>query len=143
MNWKILMVTLTSLAVFTACENKSGNDQSTEGKQLESEILHKKVETFHDEVMPEMKKLYDIEKALEKQIATVDESDSEKLLSLKQKSLQVKSAQDNMMNWMRSFHKIYNKDTTEAIRVKVLKEELLKIEKVNADMKSALKIGTN
>ncbi len=141
-NWPMRGAVILFLFVSVSCgsNNNDKNKSPKEVQIVESEALHKQVTTFHDEVMPDMGKLYEIEKALKARIETLGDTESEQLTILKDKSAQVKAAQDNMMNWMRAFHKNYNGDTTESVKAKVLKKELNKIEKISSEMKSALKV---
>jgi len=142
-NNKVLLVGMVLIFLTSCGEAKKEKDNKTETVKIpESELLHKKIEEFHDEVMPEMGKLYAIEKSLQDEITNYEEGGSgKKLEQLKSESLQVKEAQDHMMEWMRAFSKEYDENAKEETKVQKLKEELNKIEKINSEMQKALELG--
>ena len=52
--------------IIVGCSDRAKKEKvdNDEVQKLESEVLYKKIEDFHDEVMPEMGKLYELEKQL-------------------------------------------------------------------------------
>jgi len=112
------------------------------GSSEDSSQLHEQVMTFHDEVMPMMSNLYKAEKTVNQQIGALDSTASTAVADkLKSQSQTLKTAQDNMMSWMREFKVNYNDELTEQEKIKILKEELDKMKSLNVLIKEAEKVS--
>lgn len=96
--------------------------------------LYDQVMDIHDEVMPKMGDIYKMKKSLKDSIANTTDMSGETKLKFEQKILQLDSAGNSMMVWMREFNppepkdeKAFNKYMeTELVKVKKMREEVMK-----------------
>ena len=79
-----------------------GNSKQEEIDQLADEVMY-----LHDEVMPLMDNLYKTRIALQKQV----QSDSSATEETMQTILDLKTAEDAMMDWMHNFNLTYKGET--------------------------------
>lgn len=103
--------------------------------------LYEQVMAVHDEVMPKMDELYKLKRELKQLQAdsTGSISDAQRE-DLEKAVLQIDSASEGMMVWMREFDP--PKEIAEADLKKYLLEQMEKVKKVREDMLNAIK-GAN
>lgn len=99
--------------------------------------LYDQVMDIHDEVMPKMDDIYKMRKALKDSIANTPDLPDETKLRFTQTILQLDSAGNSMMVWMREFNPPDQKD--EAAFNKYMETELVKVTKMREDVMRALK----
>lgn len=123
---------LIAVAGFFAC-----NTQKKENEKLKSEII-----SIHDEVMPLMGELKTYQNEF---LSTANEliiadsmSHAAKIAELKKTAVELDEAYQGMFVWMRQFE-VENEGMTEKEVENYLKDQKIKAEKVNADIKNALK----
>lgn len=123
---------------------KSGRD-TTASDPVEddsNEALYNQVMDIHDEVMPKMNDLYTLKKQLQEQIANSPDLVEEKKQELEQTILQLDSASNSMMVWMRQFNPPADTASEEAMR-EYLESQLEKVKKMREDVLMALEKGKN
>lgn len=116
---------------FQACSPS----QSDENKKRRDEII-----AVHDEVMPKMGQLKNLEKiALQKaeELSMSSESDSSKVQDLKDLALQLDQAYEGMFVWMRQYEVEDGEKTPEEIKA-YLEDQMVLVSDVNKKMKEAL-----
>ncbi|MEX2592015.1 MAG: hypothetical protein WD426_04520 [Anditalea sp.] len=92
MRIKISLIGIFILSVFSSCKN---NNQV---ETLKSEVM-----TIHDEVMPEMGTLMNLQKELKERISRRDNVDQSMADSLNRLVKQLEEADEAMMQWMRTY----------------------------------------
>ncbi|MEX2513720.1 MAG: hypothetical protein WD398_12515 [Cyclobacteriaceae bacterium] len=108
--------------------------------QTEQQQLKDKVIAVHDEVMPKIGNLKSVQKDLlekAKELEKRQTADSDQIEALHSTVNDCEEAYNNMFVWMRQYQSDYGEMTDEEIR-DYLNNQLLKVEKVNQDIKSAL-----
>ena len=103
--------------------------------------LYDQVMDIHDEVMPKMNDIYKMRKSLKDSIANTPDMPEETKQKFEQTILQLDSAGDSMMVWMREFNPPDQKDE-EAFK-KYMESELVKVKKMKEDVMKALKVMEN
>jgi len=103
--------------------------------------LYDQVMDIHDEVMPKMNDIYKMKKSLKDSIANTADMPEETKLKFEQTILQLDSAGNSMMVWMREFSPPDQKDE-EAFK-KYMETELVKVKKMREDVMKALKVMEN
>lgn len=132
---KNLFESLFFLVVLTlaACSNE---------KVDEVQLLKDEVIAIHDEVMPYMGELKSLKKELEHKSDSLAQQDSlnyqNKINELNELAKKLDDAFEGMFVWMRQF-KAPDADTDSEIAVAYFLEQKTLVEKVNADIKLALK----
>ena len=99
--------------------------------------LYDQVMDIHDEVMPKMDDIYKMRKSLRDSIANTPDLPEETKLRFTQTILQLDSAGNSMMVWMREFNPPDQKD--EAAFNKYMETELVKVKKMREDVMRSLK----
>ncbi|MEM7658469.1 MAG: hypothetical protein AAF399_20240 [Bacteroidota bacterium] len=102
--------------------------------------LQKQVMAVHDEVMPKMGELAQLEKQLRDEYQSISQEaqpDSARMEVLLDHVSSLKNANEGMMVWMREYNPEL-KDLSETNAVIYLKEEMEKVEQVKADMINSL-----
>jgi uncharacterized membrane protein len=99
--------------------------------------LYDQVMDIHDEVMPKMNDIYKMRKSLKDSIENTADMSEETKLQITNTILQLDSAGNSMMVWMREFSPPDQKD--EAAFQKYMESELVKVKKMRADVMRALK----
>lgn len=97
--------------------------------------LYDQVMDIHDEVMPKMNDLYKIKKQLTDSIANTPDMPGELKEKFERTILQLDSAANSMMVWMREFNPPDQKDVeafqkymeSELVKVKEMKEDVLRV----------------
>jgi hypothetical protein len=99
--------------------------------------LYEEVMKVHDEVMPKMNDVYKLKEELKKQIANSPDMVEEKKNRIQSVILQLDSASDGMMVWMRNFNPLPDSLGVEKAR-NYLEQEQEKVNKVKEDMLKAI-----
>ena len=99
--------------------------------------LYDEVMDIHDEVMPKMNDIYKMRKSLKDSIENTADMSEETKLQITNTILQLDSAGNSMMVWMREFNPPDQKD--EAAFKKYMESELVKVKKMREDVMRALK----
>ncbi|MDX2247625.1 MAG: hypothetical protein SF052_12650 [Bacteroidia bacterium] len=131
MNRKLIFFALVLTTVFVACTVKPGStsesgDESPYGK-LMAEVM-----AIHDEVMPQMSKLYELKKSLGEKTETLSDSETDKELRTKIEAAtqSLEKADEGMMNWMRNFEDPGENDPEKAVAyLQKEKEKVLEVKK--------------
>ncbi len=131
------------LVIVWSCGQKS-NDQEPhdhshhdETEEHGNQGLYEDVMKVHDEVMPKMNDIYKLKEELNKEIADAPEMLEEKRKAIEAMILQLDSASESMMVWMRNFNPLPDSLGEEKAR-KYLEEQKIKVEKVKEDMLQAI-----
>ena len=98
--------------------------------------LYDQVMDIHDEVMPKMNDIYKMRKSLKDSIANTPDMPEETRQQFTQTILQLDSAGNSMMVWMREFNPPDQKDE-EAFK-QYMESELVKVKKMREDVMRAL-----
>lgn len=132
-NFGKIFIAVAMLVLMNSCT--SGPD---------SKALYEEVQNYHDVAMKEMGRLRQGEKKIESILESPeDEMPAEEQQQLQEKLMRVKSARSNMMVWMREFGQRYDEDLPESQKIDILKEELVKVKKVDDDIKEAVQTIEN
>jgi len=99
--------------------------------------LYDQVMDIHDEVMPKMNDIYKMKKSLQDSIKNTPDMPEETKLKFQQTILQLDSAGNSMMVWMREFNPPDQKDE-EAFN-KYMEAELVSVKKMREVVMRALK----
>ncbi|MEX2594752.1 MAG: hypothetical protein WD426_18440 [Anditalea sp.] len=136
MKVRFICCVLASMVFFYACDA-----QKKENEKLKNEVI-----ALHDEVMPVMGKLESFQKDLLKEATALNQKDpalkKKQIAALKSAAKDLEDAYNGMFVWMRQFEAEYEGMTEEEISI-YLKEQKEEVEKVNADIKSALEKAEN
>ncbi len=125
---RLLIICIAAFAMFSCNPQAEKSDLKT----LRSEVMD-----VHDEVMPKMGELRKTEKALRQMASeTQDSVQTDELLSAADG---IKSANENMMQWMRNYDPSFS--GTEEEILAYLKDQKEKIEVVRSDMLTSLEAG--
>ncbi|WP_075349747.1 hypothetical protein [Algoriphagus marinus] len=119
------------LLFFTSCEPS----QVEQNKEKRAEVI-----AVHDEVMPKMGALKNMEKEVQAKIEELEMSenpDSTELENLKALAFDLNAAYEGMFVWMRQYSIEDDGKSPEEIKV-YLEEQMVKVNEVNADIKAAL-----
>ena len=98
--------------------------------------LYDQVMDIHDEVMPKMENIHKMKKSLQDSIVNTPGITKADSLLITDKILQLDSAYNSMMVWMREFNPPDQKDK-EAFN-KYMEAELVKVKKMRSDVLRAL-----
>ncbi|WP_276373054.1 hypothetical protein [Chryseolinea sp. H1M3-3] len=116
-------------------EAHSHSDEKGANQQLYDEVM-----SVHDEVMPKMDDLYKLKEHLKKQVADSPQMTEEKKKKIESAILQLDSASEGMMVWMRNFNPLPDSLGEEKART-YLEEQKVKVSKVKEDMLKAIEEG--
>ena len=109
-------------------------------KKDESQLQREEIIKYHDEVMPLMGKLKNLEKKANQEIQRLEESeepDSARIESLKSLAYDLDAAYEGMFDWMHQYDVSDGERTPEELK-KFLDEQLVKIKAVNEQFKEVL-----
>ena len=137
---KHLFAFLLAFVVLSGCGPKSNDhhhDQHSHEEQSANQDLYDEVMKVHDEVMPKMDDIYKLKEQLKKQLEATPALVDEKKRELETTILQLDSASEGMMVWMRNFNPIPDSLGEEKAR-KYLEEQKEKVDKVKQDMLQAI-----
>lgn len=120
----VLMLAAVSMFACDSSQQGSQTQQTPEETRLEArqDSLFNEVMAIHDEVMPEMERIYRLQKKLNQVIDSLETEGAAVPVpvdSLRELSAELKEADDAMMNWMRS-----NDFQFEGMESKEIMEEL-------------------
>jgi len=119
------------LLFFTSCEPSLVE----QNKEKRAEVI-----AVHDEVMPKMGALKNLEKEVQAKIETLEMSEnpnSTEIENLKALAFDLNAAYEGMFVWMRQYSIEDEGKSPEEIKV-YLEEQMVKVNEVNADIKAAL-----
>jgi len=137
----ILFVFLVAYVfMLTNCGQKSNDhnhEHHNQEEQSANQGLYEEVMNVHDEVMPKMDDIYKLKEQLKKQLEATPGMVDEKKRDLENTILQLDSASEGMMVWMRNFDPIPDSLGEEKAR-KYLEEQKEKVNKVKEDMLQAI-----
>jgi len=112
----------------------NGGDTIEEGG---NQALFDEVMKVHDEVMPKMDDIYKSKEALKNQIANTPNIAEGKKKEIEATILELDSASEGMMVWMRNFNPLPDSLGEEQAR-EYLENEMEKVKKVREDVREAL-----
>lgn len=87
-----ILIAIAFLSIITACNQKNRVEK------LKAEVM-----AIHDEVMPEMGTLMNLQKELKDKISDLDTTDKSMADSLRRLVKQLEEADEAMMQWMRNY----------------------------------------
>jgi len=119
------------LLFFTSCEPSLVE----QNKEKRAEVI-----AVHDEVMPKMGTLKNLEKEVQAKIEALEMSenpDSTEIENLKALAFDLNAAYEGMFVWMRQYSIEDEEKSPEEIKV-YLEEQMTKVNEVNAEIKAAL-----
>ncbi|HEX6891387.1 MAG TPA: hypothetical protein VF141_11845 [Chryseolinea sp.] len=134
------------LLIIWSCSQKSnddhhdheGHDPDTHGAvEGGNQALYDEVMKVHDEVMPKMDHMYQLKGQLKEKIDNTPGMADDKKKEIEGKILQLDSASEGMMVWMRQFNPLPDSLGEEQAR-EYLEGEMEKIKKVRDDVRKAL-----
>lgn len=123
--------TLLLISLLAACSSSL----SEENKNLRADVI-----AVHDEVMPLMGKLKNLEREALKQAEELEsnpEVDSVRVNELKALAYDLSQAHEGMFVWMRQYDTEDGERTPEEVKA-YLEDQMLMVQKVNEDIKAAL-----
>lgn len=115
--------------------NSCGPDLKEENRKLREEVVG-----VHDEVMPMMGKIKSLEKKAMDQVKELESEaniDTLKVQALKAAAYDLDQAYEAMFDWMHQYESEDGDRTPEVVRAD-LEEQMVKVTKVNEQMKAAL-----
>ena len=116
-------------------KQQEGESQSTTDR-LDSEVM-----AVHDEVMPHMQDIHRYKDQIRIKIDSLSKvgvNEGDEVTTLNNLRQQLESADEAMMNWMRSFDRNYNNKTEEEA-VTYLEDQKEKVIQVKEEMETALR----
>lgn len=125
-NFSLFAIVAVVFSVFSSCSS-----------QPDSDAMYEEVQKYHDVAMEQMGKLRKGELKLK---SDLEGTSGEARAEIQEKLDKVENAQKGMMTWMRQFSKTYDKSLPEEEKVRILKEELTKVRKVDSDISEAITI---
>lgn len=131
---------LAHVVMLTGCGQKSddhNHDHHSHEESSANQPLYDEVMKVHDEVMPKMDDIYKLKEQLKKQLEATPAMVDEKKRELENIIVQLDSASEGMMVWMRNFNPIPDSLGEEKAR-KYLEEQKEKVNKVKEDMLQAI-----
>src|SRR5687768_5273122 len=136
-----LVLFLSVLALASACKKSESTHANGHSEHQESEggnqKLYEEVMAVHDEVMPKMNDIYKLKEGLKKQIADTPDMAAAKKQEMESVIIQLDSASESMMVWMRNFNPIPDSLGVEKAR-QYLEEQKAAVEEVKEDMLDAI-----
>ena len=131
MKYSRILPAILLLLFFSSCEPSL----TEQNKQKRAEVI-----AVHDEVMPKMGALKNMEKEVQAKIEELEMSenpDSTELENLKALAYDLNAAYEGMFVWMRQYSIEDEGKSPEEIKV-YLEEQMVKVNEVNAAIKAAL-----
>jgi hypothetical protein len=123
-----------------ACGHKAheheGHDAATAPEATEAtgnQLLYEKVMKVHDEVMPKLNDIYTLKEALKDKIANTPSMAEAKKKEIEHTIVQLDSAGENMMVWMRAFNAPPDSLGEDKAR-EYLEGQMEKVQKVKTDI---------
>ena len=98
-----------------------------------NQLLYEKVMKVHDEVMPKLNDIYTLKEGLKDKIAKTPSMAEAKKKEIEQTIVQLDSASENMMVWMRAFNAPPDSLGEEKAR-EYLEGQMEKVQKVKTDI---------
>lgn len=105
-------------------------------KTTDNQQLYEEVMEIHDEVMPKMNDIYKLKEELKK-IASASNTPEDKKKAIESAILNLDSASEGMMVWMRNFNPLPDSLGEDNAR-EYLKDQKKKVNKVKEDMLKAI-----
>lgn len=131
------------LGTFIGCGKTTRDTTASDPVEDDSnQALYNQVMDIHDEVMPKMNDIYTLKKQLQDKITNSPDLAEEKKKELEETILQLDSASNSMMVWMRQFNPPADTASEEAMR-EYLESQLEKVKKMREDVLVALEKGKN
>jgi len=131
---------ISILSSLLSCGQKSHdhNDHNHgEGKEGDNQALYDEVMKVHDEVMPKMNEVYKLKEQLKKQISDAPDMVAEKKKKIESMIIQLDSASEEMMVWMRNFNPLPDSLGVDSAR-EYLEKEKVKVNQVKEVMLNAI-----
>jgi len=138
------LLTLLSLIILSCGQKQQSevhhHDSAADGPNTGNETLYKEVMDVHNEVMPRMDDIFKLKEALKNKVANTPAMPDENKKKIEATILQLDSAGEGMMIWMRKFNPL--PDSTGHDEAKAyLENEMVKVKKVRQDILDALEKG--
>lgn len=134
MNSKCLVVVLIVVTMASCGRGENGDATNvTITKEEQRNELYQQVIVIHDEVMPKMEDIINLQDKIRIQLDSLIEIDStsERIIILQEMNLKLESADKSMMNWMREFDVDMNSDeVNQDEAIEYLENEMRRIEEV-------------
>jgi hypothetical protein len=144
MNTLFIKFFLIVLIAAWGCKEKS-HDHSEHDPEAadavdisENQVLYNEVMKIHDEVMPKLEDIHKKKEALKNQIASTPNMPEAEKKQIEAKILQLDSAAESMMVWMREFNPLPDSTGEEKAR-EYLENQMEKVKTVRENILRALK----
>lgn len=132
-------------ALFVACQQKpaeltdeQNNETAPDAVELsENQVLYNEVMKIHDEAMARMDEMYRIKRELQQQIKQDPALTAEKRNAMEKRIVELDSASESMMAWMRTFKPLPDTADEEEAK-KYLDSEMVRVKKVRERILRAL-----
>ncbi len=129
---KYIKLVLLGLVFFQiACTNPKAEVQKLKDKVL----------AVHDSIMPQTNKIMELNAKISAKIEILeaDSNNDSEIEALKAVRMELKDADDAMMNWMRDYN--FNEEETTEVQKEYLKNQMVLIEAVKVKMEMAIANG--
>lgn len=130
------MLLLTILTIGCG-PNKDNGEHSHDEAEGGNQGLYNEVMKVHDDVMPKMNDIYKLKEELKRKIGNAPEMVEEKRKEIESSILQLDSASEGMMVWMRNFNPLPDSLGEEKAR-QYLEDQKVKVNKVKEEMLMAI-----
>lgn len=130
MNIRIFVSLLVLIVSLASCSIKPSQDQSGSADSPVAKLFGE-VMAIHDEVMPQMSKLYNLKKSLAEKTETLGDSapDMATRTQIEAAMQLLEKADEGMMNWMRNFEDPGDSDVEKATAyLEKEKEKVLEVQ---------------
>jgi uncharacterized Zn finger protein (UPF0148 family) len=133
-----LYVLLAGTLFCSSCQNNPISQQSTELEA--SEVLYNEVMEIHDDVMPKMSRIAQLQEELKEKLKANSESESN-LENAKMLLSKLNEAEQAMWDWMHEFSDSYGQKLTEQEKMEYLEAEKIRITEVKDKMLNSISIA--
>lgn len=143
---KYAFITLIgSLFVLYACNSSSQKANEENKVQTEADYLHKEVIRVHDEIMPRMKEISELQSTIKDKVDSLEnlESKPDNLIEeLKLRKLGLDACAASMMKWMKNYREP-DSEMTEDEAMKYLENEKKKIDAIAVEFEKQISENQN
>ena len=134
-----------SLFMTYACNSSAEKKSDDNKEQTQADYLHKEVIRVHDEIMPRMKEISELQTTIKEKIDSLGDLESKPdnlIEELKMRKLGLDACASSMMKWMKNYREPGD-DISEAEAMKYLEEEKKKIDEIAAEFEKQISENEN
>ncbi len=136
----LFYIALMTIVFAWGCGQKSQEHDQHTGESLDhdgNQALYDEVMKVHDEVMPKMNDIYKLKEELKNKIANEQALTEEQKKEIESTIVQLDSASESMMVWMREFNPVPDSVGEEKAR-EYLENEMERVKKVKENILEAM-----